>query len=90
MASKAEWESQVSGSIRELVDSIAKALVDDPEKVHVTAVEGEQTTVFELRVAQPDLGKVIGKQGRTAGAIRCILSATGMKYRKRIVLEILE
>ena len=76
--------------MRELVESIAKALVDNPEEVRVTAVEGEQTTVFELSVAQPDLGKVVGKQGRTAGAIRSILSAAGMKYRKRFVLEILE
>lgn len=76
--------------MRELVESIAKVLVDKPEEVHVTAVEGQQTTVFELRVAKSDLGKVIGKQGRTARAIRCVLSAAGMKYRKRIVLEILE
>ena len=76
--------------MRELVESIAKALVDNPEEVRVSAVEGEQTTVFELRVAQPDMGKVIGKQGRTAGAIRTILVAVGMKYRKRFVLEILE
>ena len=76
--------------MRELVESIAKALVDNPEEVRVSAVEGEQTTVFELRVAQPDMGKVIGKQGRIAGAIRTILVAAGMKYRKRFVLEILE
>ena len=76
--------------MRELVESIAKALVDNPEEVSVTEVEGEQTTVLELRVAQPDLGKVIGKQGRTARAIRTILGAAGMKLRKRFVLEILE
>ena len=76
--------------MKELVEEIAKALVDSPEEVQVTAVEGEQTTVFELRVAQQDMGKVIGKQGRTAGSIRSILSAAGMKYRKRFVLEILE
>lgn len=76
--------------MRELVESIAKALVDSPEQVSVTEVEGEQTTVLELRVAQPDLGKVIGKQGRTARAIRTILGAAGMKLRKRFVLEILE
>jgi len=76
--------------MRELVESIAEALVDNPKEVRVTAVEGQQTTVFELRVAQPDLGKVIGKQGRTASAIRCILSAAGMKFRKRFVLEILD
>lgn len=76
--------------MRELVEDIAKALVDSPEQVSVTEVEGEQTTVLELRVAQPDLGKVIGKQGRTARAIRTILGAAGMKLRKRFVLEILE
>ncbi|HLV01151.1 MAG TPA: KH domain-containing protein [Acidobacteriota bacterium] len=76
--------------MRELVEEIAKALVDSPEQVSVTEVEGEQTTVLELRVAQPDLGKVIGKQGRTARAIRTILGAAGMKLRKRFVLEILE
>jgi predicted RNA-binding protein YlqC (UPF0109 family) len=76
--------------MRELVENIAKALVDNPEQVSVAEVEGEQTTVLELRVAQPDLGKVIGKQGRTARAIRTILGAAGMKLRKRFVLEILE
>ena len=76
--------------MRDLVESIAKALVDNPEEVRVTEVEGEQTTVLELRVAQPDLGKVIGKQGRTARSIRTILGAAGMKLRKRFVLEILE
>lgn len=76
--------------MRELVENIAKALVDSPEQVSVKEVEGEQTTVLELRVAQPDLGKVIGKQGRTARAIRTILGAAGMKLRKRFVLEILE
>ena len=76
--------------MKELVESIAQALVDSPEGVNVTVVEGEQTTVLELRVAQEDLGKVIGKQGRTARAIRTILGAAGMKLRKRFVLEILE
>ena len=76
--------------MRELVESIAKALVDNPEEVRVSAVEGQETTILELRVAQPDIGKVIGKQGRTAQAIRTILGAAGMKYRKRIVLEILD
>jgi len=76
--------------MKELVESIARALVDSPEEVSVAEVEGEQTTVLELRVAQPDLGKVIGKQGRTARAIRTILGAAGMKLRKRFVLEILE
>ena len=71
-------------------EMIAKALVDNPEQVVVTEVEGEQTTVLELRVAPTDLGKVIGKQGRTARCIRTLLGAAGMKLRKRFVLEILE
>jgi len=76
--------------MRELVESIAKALVDNPDEVRVNAVEGEETTILELRVAQPDIGKVIGRQGRTARAIRSILGAAGMKYRRRFVLEILD
>ncbi len=76
--------------MKELIEMIARALVDNPDQVSVTEVEGEQTTVLELRVAQTDLGKVIGKQGRTARAIRTLLGASGMKLRKRFVLEILE
>ncbi|MFB3906660.1 MAG: KH domain-containing protein [Acidobacteriota bacterium] len=76
--------------MKELIEMIAKALVDNPNQVSVTEVEGEQTTVLELRVAQSDLGKVIGKQGRTARAIRTLLGASGMKLKKRFVLEILE
>ncbi len=76
--------------MKELIEMIAKALVDNPEQVTVGEVEGEQTTVLEVRVAQSDLGKVIGKQGRTASAIRTLLGAAGMKLRKRFVLEILE
>ena len=76
--------------MKELVEMIAKALVDNPDEVVVTEVVGEQTTVLELRVSQPDLGKVIGKQGRTARSIRTLLGAAGMKLRKRFVLEILE
>ncbi len=76
--------------MRELLELIAKALVDRPDDVVVAEIEGEQTTVLELRVAQEDLGKVIGKQGRTARSIRTILAAAGMKLRKRVVLEILE
>ena len=72
-----------------LLEMIAKALVDDPDQVTVTEVEGENTTVFELRVSQPDMGKVIGKQGRTVLAIRTLLEAAGMKLRKRFILEIL-
>jgi len=76
--------------MRELVEYIARALVDDPEAVKVSEVAGENLTVIELRVAQGDLGKVIGKQGRTARAIRTILNANATKQRKRAVLEIIE
>jgi len=76
--------------MRELIEAIAKALVDNPEQVSVRAVEGEQVTVLELRVHPSDLGKVIGKQGRTARSIRTILNASGMKLKKRFTLEILE
>jgi predicted RNA-binding protein YlqC (UPF0109 family) len=76
--------------MKELVEQIAKALVDQPDKVQVREVQGEQTTVLELRVAAEDLGKVIGKQGKTARAVRTLLAAAGMKVRKRFVLEILE
>jgi uncharacterized protein len=76
--------------LKELIDYMARALVDNPEQVHVSEVEGEQTSVIELRVAKEDLGKVIGKQGRTARAMRTILSAASTKIRKRAVLEIIE
>jgi len=76
--------------MKELIEYIAKVLVDNPEEVHVTELEGKQTSVIELRVAKEDLGKVIGKQGRTARAMRTILGAASTKLRKRSVLEILE
>ena len=76
--------------MKELVELIAKALVDQPEKVVVTQLEGEQTTILELKVAPEDLGKVIGKQGRTARAIRILLGAAGMKLKRRYNLEIIE
>lgn len=76
--------------MKELVDKMAKALVDKPEEVVVNEIDGEKTTVYELRVASSDLGKVIGKQGKTARAMRTILSAAGTKIGKRCVLEILE
>jgi hypothetical protein len=76
--------------MRDLLEEIAKALVDNPEDVSVAEVEGEQTTVLELRVNNDDLGKVIGRQGRTARSIRTLLAAAGMKVHKRFVLEILE
>ncbi len=77
-------------TLRNLIEEISKALVDKPEEVIVTEVEGEQTTVIELKVAKDDLGKVIGKQGRTARAMRTILGAASTKIRKRSVLEIIE
>ncbi len=76
--------------MKELIELIAKALVDSPSDVVVAEVVGEKTTVLELRVAREDLGKVIGKQGRTARAMRTILGAAGTKLGKRCVLEILE
>ena len=76
--------------IKELVEEIAKALVDIPEEVVVKEVTGEQVTVLELKVAPSDLGKVIGKQGRTARSIRTLLGAAGMKLNRRFTLEILE
>ncbi|MDH3356452.1 MAG: KH domain-containing protein [Desulfobacteraceae bacterium] len=76
--------------MKELIKYIAQALVDNPELVEVSEVEGNQTSVLELKVAKEDLGKVIGKQGRTARAMRTILSAASAKLKKRSVLEILE
>jgi predicted RNA-binding protein YlqC (UPF0109 family) len=76
--------------MKELITYIARALVDKPDEVTVTEIEGEQTSVIELKVAKEDLGKVIGKQGRTARAMRTILSAASTKIRKRSVLEIIE
>jgi hypothetical protein len=76
--------------MKELIESIVKALVDNPEEVSVRPIEGEQVTVLELRVHPTDLGKVIGKQGRTARSMRTILGAAGMKLKKRFTLEILE
>ena len=76
--------------MRTLIEAMAKSLVDKPEEVKVTEVEGEKTTVYELRVSQSDLGKVIGKQGKTAREMRTILGAAGTKVGKRCVLEILE
>ena len=76
--------------MKDLIEYIAKVLVDNPEEVRVTELEGKQTSVIELRVAKEDLGTVIGKQGRTARAMRTILGAASTKLRKRSVLEILE
>ena len=76
--------------MKDLLIQIAKALVDNPEQVRVTEIEGTQTTVLELRVAKSDMGKVIGKQGRTANAIRTLLNAASGKAGKRHILEIIE
>ncbi len=76
--------------LKDLVDYIARSLVDHPEEVKVTEVEGEQTTIYELKVAPGDIGKIIGKQGRTARSIRTVLSAAAAKQKKRAVMEILE
>jgi predicted RNA-binding protein YlqC (UPF0109 family) len=76
--------------VKELVESIAKALVDNPDKVKVSQLDGEQSSIVELKVAQEDLGKIIGKQGKNAQAIRVIVNAAGMKLKKRFNLEIIE
>jgi uncharacterized protein len=76
--------------MKDLIDYIARALVDNPEQVSVSEIEGNQTAVLSLKVAKEDLGKVIGKQGRTARAMRTILSAASAKIKKRTVLEIIE
>jgi predicted RNA-binding protein YlqC (UPF0109 family) len=76
--------------VKELVELIAKALVDNPDKVQVSQLDGEQSSIIELKVAQEDVGKIIGKQGRNAQAIRIILGAAGMKLKKRFTLEIIE
>ena len=76
--------------MKELVEMIAKALVDSPDQVKVSMLDGEQSSIIELRVAPDDVGKVIGKQGRNAQAIRTILGAAGMKIKKRLSMEIIE
>lgn len=75
---------------KELVDYVARALVDDPDQVEVSMIEGEKSTILELRVSADDIGKVIGKHGRIAKAMRTILSAASTKTGKRVVLEILD
>ena len=76
--------------MKDLIERIARALVDSPEEVMVTAIEGNQATVLELKVAKEDLGKIIGKQGRTARSLRTIVGAASARERKRVVLEIVE
>jgi predicted RNA-binding protein YlqC (UPF0109 family) len=76
--------------MKELVEFIAKSLVENPEQVEVIEVQGEITTIIELKVAQEDMGKIIGKQGKTARSIRTLLNATAAKVKKKTVLEILE
>ena len=76
--------------LKDLVEQIAKVLVDKPEAVQINEIEGEQTTVIELKVAKEDLGKIIGKEGKTAKAIRTILGSAASKLKKRVVLEIIE
>jgi len=82
--------NEQSRDMRALIEQIAKALVDEPDQVSVNQIDAAQDTVLELKVAPNDLGKVIGKQGRTARAMRNLLSATGIKFHKRFTLEILE
>jgi predicted RNA-binding protein YlqC (UPF0109 family) len=82
--------TETGGDMRMLVEQIAQALVDAPEQVQVTPVEDNGATILELRVAQTDLGKVIGRQGRTAKSIRTILGAASMKFQQRYILEIIE
>lgn len=80
----------MSSELKSLIEFVAKSLVDMPDQVEVNEIAGEQTTVIELKVDKSDLGKVIGKQGRTARALRTILNAASTKLRKRSVLEIIE
>ncbi|PIR18023.1 MAG: RNA-binding protein [Deltaproteobacteria bacterium CG11_big_fil_rev_8_21_14_0_20_49_13] len=77
-------------NLKKLVEDIAQALVDNPDQVVVSEIEGEQTTVFELKVSKEDLGKIIGKEGRTARSLRTIIGAASAKLKKRSVLEIIE
>ena len=85
-----EHENENENKLSDLISHISKALVDNPDEVDVREVAGQQTTVLELRVAKNDLGKIIGKQGKTAHAVRTILTAASSKLRKRSMLEIIE
>jgi len=83
-------QGNLKSELSQLVEVIAKALVDKPDQVHVNEIVGENTTVLELKVAKEDIGKIIGKQGRTAQAVRTVLNGASTKLRKRTVLEIVE
>jgi hypothetical protein len=83
-------ESSTQHKLSEIIETIARALVDEPELVSVSAVDGMHTSILELKVAKTDIGKVIGKQGRTAGALRTLLSAFSAKHKKRTMLEIMD
>ena len=76
--------------MKELIELIAQSLVDNPDRVQVSQIDGEQSSIIELKVAPEDVGKVIGKQGRNVQAIRIILGAAGMKLKKRFILELIE
>ncbi len=76
--------------LKELIETMARALVDNPEQVKISEIAGEMSSIIELRVAKADLGKVIGKQGRNVDAMRTILSGASTKIRKRVILEIIE
>jgi uncharacterized protein len=82
--------SEAEPNVEELLSFIARSLVDEPDQVRITPVDGDRATIYELSVAEDDLGKVIGKDGRTARAIRTLLSATSYRLRNRAILEILE
>ena len=84
------YNRQGGSMMKELILVMAKALVDKPDEVEIKEIEGDVTTILELKVAKDDLGKVIGKQGKTAHAMRSILNATATKLKKRAVLEIIE
>ena len=84
------YNMQGGSMMKELILVMAKALVDKPDEVEIKEIEGDVTTILELKVAKDDLGKVIGKQGKTAHAMRSILNATATKLKKRAVLEIIE
>ncbi len=90
MSYEARPEKQKLSELSKMIETIAQMLVDFPDKVQVNEVEGENTTVIELKVAKEDLGKIIGKQGRTAKAVRTVLNGASTKLRKRTVLEIIE